>query len=218
MAVNKIFEKVYLQIVKDSVYWLKRNGVRRPSILDVGCGYGVMYNYFKRFWNGVCDYVGVEKDEIACCRSAEKGMFVIMDDAYEFVKTAEITMRFDVIIIANFFESTNWSIERIKEFLENVIRLLKPNGLLIFTMINADHYYNLGLRMKGYKVRAWTLFDVIKLLSSVSEKVNWKMSAVMTLCTFVFSWLPSWITRFLNYVFDRRKLADGYYILVEIVK
>lgn len=110
--------------------WLPEN--KQAKILDVGCGYGRMLQFFSK--RGYTDVTGVDMspEQIEFARTIHPN--VVQANALEFMGGHE--EQFDMILAVDLIE--HLTKDQILQFLDLSHRALKPGGQLIIQTPNAD--------------------------------------------------------------------------------
>jgi len=90
------------------------------DVLEVGCGYGGILNYFKSQGSIV---KGFDLDDNALKYGQSMGLDIQAGEIDQFLNTKK---KFDVIILSHVLEH----VSRPKEFIDKLVRLHKPNGFL----------------------------------------------------------------------------------------
>ncbi|MFH1591766.1 MAG: class I SAM-dependent methyltransferase, partial [Candidatus Woesearchaeota archaeon] len=134
----------------------------KGKILDVGCGRGDFLNYMRaRGW----ETYGVESTEIAArhCREVQ-GLNVFYGELLEANFHAN---HFDVVRLGHVLEH----VQNPREILQEINRILKPEGLLVISVPNIDSYeakifrenwYMLDLPRHLYHFSLKTLKDILE--------------------------------------------------------
>jgi 2-polyprenyl-3-methyl-5-hydroxy-6-metoxy-1,4-benzoquinol methylase len=105
----------------------------KPALLDIGCGHGVLYNYFNKALTSDFDYVGIDISENAIKKATEKfsGVdFKAIDYDYEM-----LTGQFNIII---FNEVLYYFVKPLKILHKAIKENLCAGGVLIVSMYNDD--------------------------------------------------------------------------------
>lgn len=108
--------------------------IEPQSILEIGCGTGYLTKIIKdRYPNSDITAVDISKNMIACCQSnIDNICFEVADgEIYETDK------KFD-LIISNM--TIQW-FDDVKSGLDHLKNLLKPDGLLVFSGLGRDSFY-----------------------------------------------------------------------------
>jgi len=105
---------------------------KKAKILDVGCGYGRILQFFSK--RGYSDVTGVDlsPEQIEFAKKIYPN--VIQADALEFLESHQ--EQFDVILAIDLIE--HFTKEEIMRFLDASYQALKPGGQLIIQSPNAD--------------------------------------------------------------------------------
>lgn len=127
---------------------------RTGKILDIGCGTG---EFLKTMSQAKWNTLGIEPDEQARKQCIEKhGLDVREEARLKQLPDAE----FDVITMWHVLEH----VPRLNERLEDLKRLLKPNGMIIIAVPNCD-----SLDAKIYKEK-WAAYDLPRHLYHFTPK------------------------------------------------
>lgn len=173
---NDLIEEMYLN--KDNTYFslereMFKNAIKEKniSILDIGCGTGILGLYFRKNQN--CRVCGIEINNSAYLESKKnlddviKANVEILDIPYE-------KNSFDYIIMGDVLEHLINPIGTIKK----LIVFLKPGGKILITVPNVRHWSilkSLVFRDK-WKYESWGLLDYTHLRfftkSSLHEMLN----------------------------------------------
>jgi len=161
---NSVDQKEIQQFSKDSGQWWDENGPFKPlhrlnpvrlsyikaqicehygrdmnaldafkglDILDIGCGGGLVCEPLARLGGNV---TGADADaqaiEVACAHADESGLEI----AYINGAAEDIEKQFDVVLALEIIEHVTSP----AEFVQNVARLVKPSGLVIFSTLNRN--------------------------------------------------------------------------------
>jgi 2-polyprenyl-3-methyl-5-hydroxy-6-metoxy-1,4-benzoquinol methylase len=131
----KIFEKLISNI---SIY--KANG----KLLDIGCGIGLLLDVARSKGYSV---EGVEISEFAANFAKEKLGLEVKNCSLEEANYADNL--FDIIVINHVMEH----LENPKAVLEEINRILKPDGLLVIGVPNFGSYFSYIKRTKWYSLQ-----------------------------------------------------------------
>ena len=139
------------------------------TILDIGCGEGLLYRYFSdRIELGPDQYTGIDISEVAVAHAKNaypNGHFEVMN--YE---TDEVPHRHDVII----FNETLYYFNHAGRTLEKCVnRNLGPGGFIIISMCDHERH-DLIWKMinRTYKVQA-------EAKSSNTEGISWTIKVIV---------------------------------------
>lgn len=112
------------------------------SILEIGCGEGILLFELKK--SGFKNIEGIEPSKYAAIRGQKKDLKI----SNIFFESSVIEEKFDLIIMSHVFEH----IEDPQTFLQNVSKVLKEDGSILFTQTN---YKGLIPRLQKEKWYAW---------------------------------------------------------------
>ena len=156
---NDLIEEMYL--TKENSYFslereMFKNAIKEKniSILDIGCGTGVLGLYFRQNQN--CTVSGIEINNAAYLESIKnldhviKGNVETLDIPYE-------NNKFDYIVMGDVLEHLINPMGTIKK----IIKFLKPGGKILITVPNVRHWSILiSLIFKDkWKYESWGLLD-----------------------------------------------------------
>ena len=141
---------------------LKKLNIKNTEILDLGCGYGWMSNFLKKFGN----YTGVDFSnssiEFANKNFKENGNFILADEM-SLTLGLPIEKKFDIIVCSEVIEHV---VDQIS-FVQQIQMFLKPNGHLFLTTPNQlcwNNFTKIHDRTNMQPVENWLSFDDIKKL------------------------------------------------------
>lgn len=139
------------------LHWIKHNNLNNKSVLDLGCGSGILALSAKLLWN--CDVLAVDNDEQAIESSIENAK----------MNNLSITVSNDLpnkkqfdIIIANIYLNV------LKDFVPFFKKALSKNGTLLLTGITKDQandlkqYFFVGFNIIQHNIKDWVLIVVTK--------------------------------------------------------
>jgi ribosomal protein L11 methyltransferase len=137
--------------------FLKKNDQRRKSILDLGCGSGILGIYTEKFKECHCDYVDVDPDALENCRLNLK-----LNDIDEknnlFLRDDFVPKKYDLVI-------ANILLPILIEERDVIINAKAENGLIIFSGILKDQVASLK--------EAYLKTGKIEKVIHFEEKNNW---------------------------------------------
>ncbi len=107
---------------------------RRAVVLDIGCGSGMMGRYLSENNECIVDGVDIDPDAVAIARPKYRkvGVFNLEKDSLLGTFTAE---SYDCIVMADVIEH----LVHPEQLFEDVKKLLKPDGVLLFSIPNVTH-------------------------------------------------------------------------------
>ena len=121
-------EKYFLNLYKK----ISHNFTKDKSVLEVGSYYGVFGNIIKP---KVKNYSGLELSKHGTAYSEKNYKLEIFNETIE--EHSERQIKYDIIVMADVIEHFSNPFK----MLETIEKILKPDGLLIFTTYNMDSLY-----------------------------------------------------------------------------
>ena len=140
------------------VKYIKNTNLSKPSILDLGCGYGALNDFLKPDDYGSC--LGVDISSVAVVRANSRNFVnseFIAKDIHQFFPH----QKFDVII----FNEVLYYLDNQLDVVERFATYLNPNGYFIFS------FYGIREDLIHEIEKRYTLIQ--KEIISQSESVLW---------------------------------------------
>jgi len=118
-------EKEHYQVIINQVESVNN----KPVILDIGCGPGVLYDYFNKALKTEVNYKGIDISEVAINQAKEKfptGDFDAVDYDFE-----NVSGKFNVVILN---EALYYFVKPIKTLRKIVDENLEKDGIMVISM------------------------------------------------------------------------------------
>lgn len=135
----------------------------RASVLDLGCGDGVLLAWLRRYRNVVPVGVDICEASVTAARDSLPGLEIHCADGRQFLESQ--TNRFSGIFCFDVLEHI--PDEQLVWWMQAVYNALKPGGFFCCRAPNAAHLFGPYCRYKDLThVRAFTSYSLIQLLES----------------------------------------------------
>jgi ubiquinone/menaquinone biosynthesis C-methylase UbiE len=135
--------------------YIKRHSIQPYNFLDLGTGTGINLDFFNKKLEG--NFIGIDYDYegLSYAINRYKNIKVIRGDASKLPFNKNT---FDVVTCIGLFEMQN----SFNDFIGEIVNVLKPNGILVFTAWNAEPKFNFKIFDRRLEGSGGYTFDNLK--------------------------------------------------------